>query len=266
MVSSKSIDTTVFTNKSDEELNKKVTIKEFVLEKLDDIFRDSLPIDTLRELPRPYFYFFGIITRTLSVVVFIIFCLLTYKNEIRQTFISLDSNAGNCQSVDRPLTGSFYATYSGYWEGEAEFQSNEASYYFTFANLQFLVDPYKDFKTLLLTFQKHYLVSIGNQGYNQTLTTNLLYWMNYYYIFNTMFDTQQTFQFTGTPSAVFNSFFYQLSISSNMGYCSAILPSTYNSYSATLSTTISISDFEEFYCDLIVSPYYLGYTSNVLGN
>ncbi len=82
-----------------------------------DLFLENIPTDYAKQLPLKYSIYFGICAYSLSLLTLIYFAVSGYIQISKQQFISLDSTAGDCTDVLKPLSNSYYATYSGTWEG-----------------------------------------------------------------------------------------------------------------------------------------------------
>lgn len=195
-----------------------------MFERIDDHCRKILPMRTIqyvyslfladliessmcfRDLPKPAMYAFGFVVQIIILSIFFTFAIKSFVASTNQSYISLtDSATASCEAVGKPLTGTFTATSDGFWSGSTYYQSNKAMYEFTFSNLQFSAgDPNKEFQKLMINFGKDVVEVIGTKAINQTITTNLLYWMNYQSTITDVNDDIQLFEFTGSPASVFD--------------------------------------------------------------
>lgn len=146
-----------------------------------------------------YMYPIGIIAQLLALSLFIYFIYTVYLSGIQQQFMSLESNAGICESVLQPLTGTFTADTLGHWLGTSNYTYSLGIYVF---DLQTFNGDNEDFAEMINTFEGT-VQMLGEIATKQNLAINLLLWMAFGSSFS-VGEYVQLFTLTGDPQAVFD--------------------------------------------------------------
>eukprot|EP01038_Epipyxis_sp_PR26KG_P009741 gene9741-13107_t len=231
----------------------------FIVEKIDDWFRGQIPMESLKSLPRHYLYTIGLLLQLCMFTIFAIFLLVGYFTNISIPFISLSSNSGNCKPVAKAFSGTYIASTDGYWSGNQNFRTNKGVYYITFNNMEVDQKGFVDFMDII---QHHIIPPIANQSVNSQLPINILYWMNYAESI-VVGNFEQTFEFTGEPTVVFNTLYTQAGVA-NIGAICDIYPTVqFNPALGNVLLTYSYTEFsEDHQCNSVLAPPLFGYTPN----
>jgi hypothetical protein len=173
----------------------------FFFAKLKMLYIENIPLSFVRTLPSSYYLSLGILTYMIPMTIFIYLTVTTYDQLSRQQFVSLDVSSGLCQSVDKPVTGVYKASSSGYWQGSPDFLFEEAMYEFVFSSLQTNTHA---FYNELMDLKEGFLIPLGEMAKAQMLPYTLLIWMNYAKPF-IIDNKKHIFRFTGTKPTIFMS-------------------------------------------------------------
>lgn len=143
-----------------------------------------------------------------------------YESSISQQFMSLESNAGNCESVQSPVTGEFLADANGNWQSNPDFDYTLAIYSFDFQAFSTSLTEY----VMAMQNLQSLMNELGRVAMTQNLIGNLMLWMSFSKNFGSEF-TEATgsllFTLTGSPNYVFNRA-YQVGTFANVhGTCTA---------------------------------------------
>lgn len=266
--------------KSTESPNKMVddselsTMKEYVLESLTEKFINSIPIDSVKDLPEGYMHSFGAISIAVSMGMFLYFAvtgenvkrlflftdfcvvLTGYNGAVNSPFVSLpnlNATGAICQSVSKPVSGTFLASYQGLWNGAPGFKYSQALYSFQITD--FIVDPsewQQSFNALESTFTIQ-----GEKATNFSLATNLLYLMSWSLVtaaVGVQFGERQVISFTAQPQFVFNRQKMATFLTSSSGYCFVPSSTAFSSCDGIFSTSYSVNNFEKTSCAPILNP------------
>eukprot|EP01038_Epipyxis_sp_PR26KG_P008682 gene8682-11733_t len=209
-----------------EDDDQEASLSEFVKNQFNKFFIDHIPIDSFKELPPTYMYYFGTVAHIVALVLFIGFTVTNYQSAISQKYISLQYSQG-CSSVPISVGGTFLVDTNGLWQGAPDFQYSLAEYSLTLNN--YTVQTSSDYVFMIDRFQKN-LDHVSNHTENFDLSYNLLYWMNYIIYFfpekpdltdfsSIGFGSLQYFQLSGDPLEVFELMNIQSQISSEYGVC-----------------------------------------------
>lgn len=109
--------------------------------KLHKKIEDNIPVEDLKNHPWFSKYTLGLITIVGYYAVLIYLTWVGYLNSAGSTFMSLSYGTNPCNPVARPLTGNYYATYDGIWEGQPGFFYNQSMYIFKFNNFVNFTNP-----------------------------------------------------------------------------------------------------------------------------
>lgn len=245
-------------NKEGEDLS----MSQFVVSKINEMFIAGIPIRYVRTLPKMYMYTLGAMSYLILMTLFALFFIATYRSNLNTSYISLDSSSGICHEVPSSVSGSYYATVHGEWQGNSNFIYTDAPFYFIFT----------DMSTTLKRFQHEISIlndiihDLGENAKNQSLSYNILIWAHYRHYFtfdlNSSFTTQkqQLFQFVGTPNDIFNREFMFSGLGNAQQLCSAFPMLTYLKESAMLNLAWSHTVYEDKNCSQIMDAVHAGYS------
>ena len=101
---------------------------------------ENLPLSLVKELPGWLMWLIGAVA---YLVVIVIFVYAVYEGAMNasKTFISLDEESGNCETVPKALSGKYLMDTEGHWSGSDNFLHERAIYEITFNRLM-LQQPY----------------------------------------------------------------------------------------------------------------------------
>jgi hypothetical protein len=238
------------------------TFKDWVFEKLNDMFIKSLPMDSIRELPPFYMYVVGTVVQIVALLMFLSFIQQGYQQGITQQYISLQANNGICESVPAPITGQYFADINGNWQDSSGFDYTIASYVFQFQELRLDDDTYTQMiYNLRDTLQPYAVLSASSN-----LGLNLLLWM----VLNEFFyppvtpdvsnaAVLQNFALTGEPEFVFNRQYITGSLMNQTAHCSVNGESNFDAKAGILSLQYSYSAYIAADCGGMMNPVLFGY-------
>ena len=167
-------------------------------------FFDHLPLKSVRHYPRGAAVILGLFAYSIIIILFAGLFIVVYIQTMKEQFVSLDVNAGHCTEVMRPLSGQYFASSTGYWQGSKAFSFTDASYLFSFSGYTGSNDR---FKKDLLKFYNDNVLSLGQIARTSPLVYNLVVWMSYSGTFSSVLNginREQVFSFTGSTMAVYN--------------------------------------------------------------
>ena len=104
---------------------------------LKNVYIENIPMEALRDpyLPKRYRYLLGFIAYVVMGFLFLYSLVNNYQTALKERYMSFQSDSGNCETVSKPLSGTFKMDYYGNWEGSAHFQHNQALYEIEFNRL-----------------------------------------------------------------------------------------------------------------------------------
>ncbi len=185
------------------------------------------------------------LTPDLFCEICLLFSLPGYTVDSTQHFIAL-TKTSNCKQVPKPLTGVYLASVQGYWEGQVNFEYNQAYISFDFNNLLFS-NP--EFALTLNQFLTTYLIPLGQSMELQNLAQNLILLMSRE--FHTGYgETQQSVIFTAVPSVVFD----RENILSYIASAQLLCPTLSVSYFDIPSSTYVVTFVEETFNEQCIIP------------
>ena len=144
------------------------------MQKMGGALLKVIPVEDLRDLPTTYAYSLLAVSILGLIAAFATLLVSQYQNNINAVFLSLDSNAGKCEPVSRPVDGTYLADTNGNWEGSINFDYARAIYAVTFNNVN---GSPEDIKELLVSGFEAFR-GIGKTAQNQTLAKNMIFWMS----------------------------------------------------------------------------------------
>lgn len=249
------------------------SFKDWVLEKLDEMFVKSLPMDAIRDLPPVYMYVVGVVVQIVALYLFVVFIIQGYNQGVSQQYISLQSNNGVCETVPAPITGTFLADTSGNWQSSSLFDYTKASYLFQFQDLRLDASSY----SAMIYNVKNKLEPYALLSQTSNLGLNLLLWMVMNEFFSSSGSQQYTpsgtidsdgdsdgtatqiFALTGEPQYVFNRQYIVGSMLNQTGRCDLVGATSMEPTAALLSISYSYDSYVAQGCADLMDPAYLGY-------
>jgi hypothetical protein len=166
----------VKTAKVDEKFTEGVqeeTLIQYVQSKLYRGFVDNIPLEAIRELPPAYMLVFGFLAYALSGYCFFWFIIKGFKRAMSTEFISLDDSDGECESVPKQNSGTYYGTSDGEWSGDYDFWLSRAMYTLALTNYN---NNYKSYKVMMDTIHDE-VIELGVRSHFMDASENLLEWM-----------------------------------------------------------------------------------------
>jgi hypothetical protein len=227
----------------------------WIVKKIKKSFIDSIPMESVKEMPEQYMYFFGTLTHSFVTFCFIYFIYTGYFNARRQNFISLDSSSGQCSEVQAVVTGNHLADVNGYWSSLPEYTSSLALYEIKFANFQ---QTHSEFNFMLNDVREE-LDLLAMKSVHLDLASNALAWMTWTMRLKTK-KSVNVFSMTGVPTEVFYRQ-YKFGLFTGVdGECEANVITEMDRANNLISLVYNINDFErDARCRKAVAPESWGY-------
>ena len=252
-------DVSAFQPKEEEDLSMKERIVDGAIKK----FVDNIPVDVIKTMSTSKLVTFGLIAYGIVIGIFLYFAISGYIQARKEEYVSLDSSSGQCEEVVRTLTGTYYASSDGIWEGSVGYQYTNSIYRFSFQGMKTTDAQFKD---TLNKLKKDQLVPVGAKQEQFNLAYNLLVWMHYSTQF-TIGDSVQLFGMSGDPADVFGLDYVFGGIANNQFLCD---PNPVISYDITISTMTMSYDAETYNsdtsCTSVASMEELGYKEQYDGS
>ncbi len=205
-----------------------------------------------------YIILFGV---TVSLSFLLLFLYFTYQNFvnafIKNKFIALNTDAGNCTYVQKSNTQSIKLDSEGHWEGQSDFILSKSLYQFYFNNFKVSHDDWALYVQSVATDLRN-LTDIMEQN---DLSVNLLYWSSWYYFYESNNYTQALY-----PDCAPKYIMYCDETSGTVSNIDHDCPVTYSSNTYDLSTGLigtyfNFDDFEaEVKCKNTLNIYDLGFS------
>lgn len=223
--------------KTDEQ--EKTTVEE-VASNIGDMFLANLPLPMIATLSKSKALVFGLIAYAVVAGIFLYFAVSGFDQTRKEEFVSLDSSAGECVSVERPLTGFFYASSDGVWQGNTGYQYTHSIYEYQFSGMSADDDQFYD---TLMDLKTSVLSKIGAIQSESNLAYNLLYWMHFTSLFSTTGSSVQLFGFTGEPADVFKRAYVSGGIAKNLTQCSVYPVISFDQSVARMTMTYQYDEY-----------------------
>jgi hypothetical protein len=214
-------------------------------------------------------YFFGTVAYFISFGMLAYFFYVNYENAKNQAFISLESDAGQCNTVPITVTDTFLADNTGKWIGEEGFSATNAIYILKLAGYN--IQTNSQYESMMNSFYSK-LVKFGTHAAHLNLAENLVFWMTFieYYSLNYPTSTNstllsnsqvQSFSLTGQPGVVFNVDHLEGRVSSYSGICPVSSLASYDRANHVMSTAWSNYSLfaENSVCTDAIYPQTFGY-------
>lgn len=217
-------------------------------------FRWAIP-EAVAEMPKRGMYFVGILANLMAIIVFCLLTYSSYQSNINTIYLSPTENSGQCETVQRPLTGVFLADTRGLWESSPFFDTSKAIYQFHFQNIS-VNDTYW---TTMIEMLNVSLQDVGRLMVSQTIDMNIVYWTAWAGFFN-VGEARQFFNFYSDVGVVFNREYIHGAISSVNYDCTATSISSYDVGSYELSMTYSYAEYISTPgCAATLDPFHVGF-------
>merc|ERR1711871_379917 len=153
-----------------------------------------------------------------------IFVYAVYEGAMNasKTFISLDEESGNCETVPKALSGKYLMDTEGHWSGSDNFLHERAIYEITFNRLMLHQEESFEIlmKTIFVTMEGWGMVAL-----KAPLADQILMWMTWQMLIDVE-GTSQLFRLTGNPRRVFQAEAFLGGLASVHGQCN-VQPDTY---------------------------------------
>lgn len=133
----------------------------------------SIISNNVRDLPKTYFYAFGLAAHCAALFIFFYFCVTVYVQGIQTKFMSLSTTSGTCTEVIKQVTGDFTADERGLWIGSEAYDYSRGRYLFRLVDGYITNQEYTDIISLADT-----QLSAIDAG-NNDLSLNLIYLTNW---------------------------------------------------------------------------------------
>jgi hypothetical protein len=236
-----------------------VSMKEEIVEGFVHRFIDNVPVDIIKEMSASKLLVFGLLAYGIVIGIFLYFSIGGFIQGRKEEFVSLDSSSGQCSEVTRTLTGVYYASSDGLWEGKVGYQYTKTIYAFEFQGMK-TTDA--EFEDTLNTLKTNELAPIGIKQAGYSLSYNLLLWMHYSTQF-TIGTAVQLFSFSGEPGDVFNRIYNAGGIANDADRCNAGSSKRYDINIAKMDMTWSAAEYSaDSSCTSISSMQDLGYNED----
>jgi hypothetical protein len=218
-------------------------VSEYVLENVKNMYFANIPMDSIKETPLAYKLTMGTIAYIVFVSLMALFIDQSYESAITQPYMSLQ-NGPLCSAVPLLLSGNYQADSNGNWVGASDYSYVRSLYEIS---LSWFDLGFTEFQ-------------VGEIAQSQDLAINLVYWMNYYTSISVGTVSSMEFQFSGSPSQVFNLDYYHAAVASVTGTCAAPAIASYDVSTATLAMQYNYSIYSKAtYCAASLNPFIAGY-------
>jgi len=244
------------------------------------LFENNIPNDTIKDFPRTPKYIFGSLVYALAIALFVYFFYNNFQQARYEEYLAplvpgqpLSNAIRDCRYVYKPFSGTFLASFDGFWEGHQGFDYSKALYQVTFnsfvrtdvnnqkVNFAYLFDQV----SVALD-----LISQDITGVND-LAHNLLYLSMKIFAASTPDSNgalvQQVFKFTVSPSVILNQENSLAGISNGIGACSVIPSTVFNEASSTWTISWPYDQYvNDPICKALLNPSILQVSPNNSGN
>lgn len=142
---------------------------------------------------------FGLIAFIIIIILYVAFLIYGIVTKWDQSYVSFGASFGsNCIEVARPLTGVYYGSTEGKWQGNENFRYTKAIYEFSFNILETNTEAFQ--KLLNDDFN---LSQVSEFTKNHDIIDNYIIWMHY--MKRVIVDGNlQQLSFASSPGDIFN--------------------------------------------------------------
>ena len=222
---------------------------------------DNIPVDEVKELPPLYMYVVGSLLEFGTLALFVYLAYTGFISGKNQKFMSLESSAGDCTTVQTPMTGEYLIDRKGLWETSPHFSYTEAMYKFVFTD--FIGDRNQFTQMLNDSFTQ--LQFYGHlHAANNDLAYNLVLWAFFNSRVLSPNGVEQKLVLTGQTSIIFNREYLYGLLSNQNGNCQTLSVTTFDPATYILGLQYDHDTFmTDPTCNTTVSPQYLGYSPTI---
>eukprot|EP00981_Chlorochromonas_danica_P008198 scaffold2062_cov181-Ochromonas_danica.AAC.2 len=178
------------------------------------------------------------------VGIFIYFLYVSYEDSISQAFISLQQDAGNCDSVPIAVNGQYLADMEGNWQGTPDYLSSNAVYTVTFSNFE--INSVSQYEQMMTSFYSS-LSQQGSIAIHHNLAFNLVMMMSFVQYYSVAYPSTENFSaigfgqlqsisYTAIPAVVFNLEHSRSNTASVHGFCNITGYSSYDQANSIITT------------------------------
>lgn len=245
-----------------DQVDGEMSFTEWFLYKLDILFVENIPLESIKELQPIYMYIFGFISYILAMGCFAYFAYNGYKAARTKEYVAVDKAGGECQEIPKSVSGSWLASQSGLYEGEVEFAYPEAMYMLEFTSLS---KTKKEYMALMDEYEDHLNV-LAEQSYQNDLAANILLWVTWQ-VFKKEKTGMTRFQMNADPRSVFDNEFTFGQMSTVDAEC--YVPSSVSSFdraNGVFTNTYSYSEFTSTPNCSGIDPVMFGYRERFFGD
>jgi hypothetical protein len=235
---------------------------EWLIFKLDVMFVENIPLQSIKELQPNYMYFFGFLSYILMTGCFLYFCQQGYLNSRRKEYVAVDQTEGDCEDIPRSVSGAWLASQSGLYEGDVDFSYPEAMYMLEFTSLSKTKEEYR----ILMDEYEDQLNILAAKSLENDLADNILLWITWQ-VFKKEKSGMTRFQMNADPRSVFDNqfIFGQMSTVEAECYVSTSI-SSFDRANGLLSNVYSHTDFMANPNCSSIDPEWFGYDERFFGD
>ena len=177
--------------------------KDTTITYLKNVYIENIPMEALQDpdLPKRYRYQLGFVAYTVMGFLFLYSLVTNFQTSLKERYMSFQSDSGNCETVSKPLTGTFKMDYYGNWEGSTLFQPNQALYEIEFNRLS--VDD-ETFRSIIQDINTHIIQPFVEYAHWLPLYYILLYHMGNEHSIDVN-GNKHSFRFNGYPKRVYDA-------------------------------------------------------------
>ena len=201
-------------------------------------------------------YIFGALAYILSLTCFLWFINTGYKEMMEKAYMSLDNPDDSiCVEKAKTVDASYYADFTGRWNGEDGFQYSNSLYQL---NLNKFKQTVKQYRSMMKYVGKE-LDDLGARAFNYDLAENMVYWMAWEVLLPNA-DSVNTFHMTGTPDVIFDREHVFGLYASQKGECLTSRETTFDKANAIFRLEYDVTEFAmDPICNSTLIPQQMGY-------
>jgi hypothetical protein len=175
---------------------------------------------------------------------------------MQKKYMSLDNPADSyCNSVTKTVDSSYYADFTGKWNGEDGFQYSNALYQLNLNKFKQTNGEYKD----MMKYVGVQLDILGYKAYDKDLSENMVYWMAWEVQLPNA-DSVNTLHMTGAPEVIIDREHIFGLMANEQGECLAARETGFDKANSVLRLKYDIPSFAaDGTCNITASPKKMGY-------